>query len=156
MLGAARRRRAARSLVQADMRHLPLERGSLAAVVAYYSVQHLPRTDLPAALAEVARVLDADGIVALATHLGEGELYHEEFLGRRIEVVGGTLYRRTELSTASTRPASRWSSRSTGVRSPTRPPRRGSTWWPGAAHRRRTVRGATTVRMRALPGGTRR
>ena len=44
--------------------------------------------------------LGRGGIFVIATHLGEGELYSEEFLGHAIARVGGTLYTRSELETA--------------------------------------------------------
>src|SRR5206468_3350449 len=71
--------------------------GTYAAVVAYYSVQHVPRSDLGHVCAEVGRVLHAGGVLALATHLGDGEVYTEEFLGHRIARVGGALYQQEEL-----------------------------------------------------------
>lgn len=39
------------------------------------------------------------GILLLATHLGEGEVYIDEFLGHRIRSMGGALYRRDEIVT---------------------------------------------------------
>ena len=97
MLAVARLRAPSLPLVQADMRHLPFRSGSLGAVVAYYSIQHLPRADLPRVLHEVDRVLGREGLVLVASHLGHGEHYIDEFLGHRIDPVGGSLYRREEL-----------------------------------------------------------
>lgn len=84
MLSVARRRHRL-PVVQADLRQLPLADTSVALVVAYYVVHHLPRRRLPAALDEIARVLRPDGVLALAVHLGDGEVVTEEFLGHRIE-----------------------------------------------------------------------
>ena len=97
MLAVARLRAPSLPLVQADMRHLPFQSGSLGAVLAYYSIQHLPRADLPRALHEVGRSLGPEGLFLMATHLGDGEHYIDEFLGHRIDPVGGALYRREEL-----------------------------------------------------------
>jgi ubiquinone/menaquinone biosynthesis C-methylase UbiE len=80
-----------------DMRSLPFGAGSLSAVVAFYSVQHLPRSDLSTALAEAYRVLIPGGLVVVATHLGEGLITLDEFLGHAIEPMGGTFYRNEEL-----------------------------------------------------------
>ena len=99
MLAAARLRTPSLPLVQADMRHLPFRSGSLGAVVVYYAIQHLPRADLPRVLHEVGRLLGPDGLVIVATHLGDGEHYIDEFLGHRIDAVGASLYRREELLT---------------------------------------------------------
>jgi ubiquinone/menaquinone biosynthesis C-methylase UbiE len=85
------------SFAGADMRRLPFRSGSFRAVVAYYSVQHLPRSELPGALKEIHRVLTSDGRLALATHLGEGETQMDEFLGHAVSPVGGTFYTPDEL-----------------------------------------------------------
>ena len=66
---------------------------SLSGVVAFYSVHNLPRRTLETALAEIHRVLKPSGAFVVATHLGEAEVYSNEFLGHDIATVGGTLYR---------------------------------------------------------------
>ena len=97
MLSAARSRNPGLAIVQADMRCLSFRTGSLGLVVAYYSIQHLPRGQLAAALDEIGRVVGSDGALLLATHLGDGDVYIDEFLGHRIEPLGGALYQRDEL-----------------------------------------------------------
>ena len=97
MLTAARNRNPSVAVVQADMRRLPFRPGAVGAVVAYYSIQHLPRADLAGALAEVGRVLASDGVLLVATHLGDGDVFIDEFLGHRIDPVGAALYERAEL-----------------------------------------------------------
>jgi SAM-dependent methyltransferase len=82
-----------------DMRALPFRSKTFSAVVAFYSIQHLPRTALSNLLNEIRRVLTTDGILVLATHLGEGEFYTNEFLGHEIDPVGGTFYGAEELRT---------------------------------------------------------
>jgi SAM-dependent methyltransferase len=86
----------------ADLRRLPLRDGCCALVIAYYSLQHLHRDELPLGLAELRRVLRHDGVLAIATHLGDGDVFIDEFLGHRITTVGGALYRREELLDALT------------------------------------------------------
>jgi SAM-dependent methyltransferase len=81
----------------ADMRRLPFRTRTFAGAVAYYSIQHMPREDLPLTLDEIARVLIPEGLLVLATHLGRGEVYIDDFLGHRVEAVGGTLYEREPL-----------------------------------------------------------
>jgi ubiquinone/menaquinone biosynthesis C-methylase UbiE len=83
-----------------DMRALPFRSQSFSAVVAFYSVHHLPRSDLSSALREIHRVLAPDGIFVIATHLGHGEVYTNQFLGHEYETVGGTLYGEAELRDA--------------------------------------------------------
>lgn len=83
--------------VCADMRQVPLRSGSCAGAIAFYSLQHLPRHELPVVLAELRRVLRPGGVFAIATHLGEGEVYLTEFLGHRISPLGGTLHDELDL-----------------------------------------------------------
>jgi len=97
MLSLARRDARATSLASADMRRLPLRSGSCAGAVAFYSLQHVHRSELGGALGELGRVVQPGGIVVLATHLGVGELYSEEFLGHRFPTVGAALHSREEL-----------------------------------------------------------
>ena len=80
-----------------DMRDLPFASGSFSGVVAFYSIQHLQRDELGGALAELHRVLTSDGLLLIATHLGEGEVFVSEFLGHQIDSVGGTLYGEDQL-----------------------------------------------------------
>jgi ubiquinone/menaquinone biosynthesis C-methylase UbiE len=82
---------------QGDMRRLPFNDGSFTAVVAFYSIHHVPRAELGAVLDEAARVLQPEGTLLIATHLGQGEVYSDEFLGRRIATTGGSLYAATEI-----------------------------------------------------------
>ncbi len=97
MLLVARQRTGNRCLAVGDMRSIPLRTASLSAVVAFYSVHHLPRPALRTALAEIRRVLKPAGLLVIATHLGESEVYTNTFLGHEIRTVGGTLYGEGEL-----------------------------------------------------------
>ena len=85
-------------LCQGDMRHLPFGDQGFAAVVAYYSIQHVRRSELGMVLAEAARALNPGGTLLLSTHLGEGEVYIDEFLGHQIASTGGCLYSPQELT----------------------------------------------------------
>jgi ubiquinone/menaquinone biosynthesis C-methylase UbiE len=97
MLGVARRRTGMTHVVCGDMRSIPFGPSSFSGVVAYYSVHHLPRSALRTAFDEIHRVLKPSGAFVVATHLGEGEVYSDEFLGHAINTVGGNLYRDGEL-----------------------------------------------------------
>jgi uncharacterized protein len=97
MLRVAGERNPALRRAQADLRRLPLPTSSCAAVLAFYTLQHLPRADLAAGVGELARVLRPGGLLAVATHLGEGHVVMEEFLGHRIEPVAGAFHDRDEV-----------------------------------------------------------
>jgi SAM-dependent methyltransferase len=79
------------------MRSTPFGSESFSGAVAFYSIHHLPRSALGAALAEIRRILRPAGLFVVVTHLGESEVYSSEFLGHQIETVGGTLYGKDEL-----------------------------------------------------------
>jgi ubiquinone/menaquinone biosynthesis C-methylase UbiE len=97
MLQVARRRTGNGRMACGDMRSMPFRPGAFSGVVAYYSVHNLPRPALRTAFAEIHRILKPSGSFVVATHLGEGEVYSNEFLGHDIETVGGILYRDDEL-----------------------------------------------------------
>lgn len=76
MLAHARRRLPGRVL-QADCRALPLRDASVGAVWSAYALLHVPAADLPAVIAEVARVLVPGGVAALTVATGDGERTEE-------------------------------------------------------------------------------
>ena len=83
--------------VCADMRRFPLRSASCAGAIAFYSLQHLARFDLPVVLAELRRALRPGGVLVIATHLGGGEVQMTEFLGHRVPELAGTLHHEREL-----------------------------------------------------------
>ena len=64
-------------VVQADMRALPLASGSHDAVWSAAAMLHVPRADVPQALAEFGRVLRPGGHLVLIVAEGEGERWEE-------------------------------------------------------------------------------
>jgi SAM-dependent methyltransferase len=82
---------------QGDLRRLPLRDGCCSLVIAYYTLQHVHRSELPAVLGEIRRVLRPGGVLVIGTHLGDGDMYADEFLGHRISTMAGALHDRDEL-----------------------------------------------------------
>ena len=60
------------AFVAADLLELPLRDGSCAAVIASYSLHHLPKERLPAALAGIHAALAPGGVIVVITHGGAG------------------------------------------------------------------------------------
>ncbi len=70
----------------ADMRLLPIANGTAGAIVAFYSVIHLPRSDLPTAFREFARALRPGGYALVSAHEGEGDVKVTEFLDQHVDL----------------------------------------------------------------------
>ncbi len=70
----------------ADMCALPAGDGSLAGIVAFYSMIHLPRPRIPAALLEFRRVLAPGGALLIAMHGGIGETGSDAAFGLPVPV----------------------------------------------------------------------
>ncbi|MEV6301838.1 class I SAM-dependent methyltransferase [Actinoplanes sp. NPDC051861] len=64
-----------------SMTGLALEKRSVAAVLAWFSLIHVPDEDVPAVLAEFRRVLRPGGVVLLGFHAGEGSRLKTEGYG---------------------------------------------------------------------------
>ncbi len=101
--------------IAADMRDLPVADRSLAGIVAFYSVIHLPRQQIPVALAEFRRVLAPGGLLLMSMHSGEGEVGVDEWFGHAVRV-RATLVSLEELR------ANIMAARFTTVRATARPP----------------------------------
>jgi SAM-dependent methyltransferase len=95
----ARQRQPGLEFRVADMRALPAADGSLAGIVAFYSVIHLPRTQIPVALAEFRRALAPGGRLLIAMHGGSGEIISEQAFGHPAPIYA-TLVTMAELTAA--------------------------------------------------------
>lgn len=65
-------------------------------IVAFYSVIHLPKTELGAAFREFTRVLQPGGHVLVSAHEGEGEIQITEFLNHTVDLAA-TFFRLDDL-----------------------------------------------------------
>lgn len=75
--------------VQADLRALPLRAGALGAAFASKSYVHLPRAEVPLALADLHRSVHVGGLVELVFFGGDlehGPLPDDDFSGRRFSL----------------------------------------------------------------------
>lgn len=69
-----------------DMRALDLPDGSLAGVVAFYSLIHLQDPEIAPALSEIRRVLAPGGLALFAFHIGEETVHRDELWGHPISL----------------------------------------------------------------------
>jgi SAM-dependent methyltransferase len=67
-----------------DMLALEATDESWAGIVAFYSIIHIPRADLPRALAEFLRVLRPGGKLLLAFHIGDEAVHLDEWWGHKV------------------------------------------------------------------------
>jgi len=67
-----------------DMRALAEPDGAWAGIAAFYSIIHVPPGEVVTALAEMGRVLQPDGLLLLAFHLGDEVVRSEEMMGQSV------------------------------------------------------------------------
>ncbi|MEJ7582743.1 MAG: class I SAM-dependent methyltransferase [Acidimicrobiales bacterium] len=87
------------AVAAADMRALPFGDARVGGLLAFYSLIHLRRAELAAALAEFRRVLRPGGRVLFSAHEGQGQFDADEFLGEPVPFVA-TLFELDELVAA--------------------------------------------------------
>jgi len=71
---------------QADMRTLPFTDGELAGITAFYSVIHIPRSDVTSVLKEFRRVLQPDGWLLVTFHIGDEVRHFDEFFEKPVSL----------------------------------------------------------------------
>ena len=69
---------------QGDMLALDVADEAWAGIAAFYSLIHIPRGDLPEALAELRRVLVPGGLLLLAFHIGDETIHLDEWWGQQV------------------------------------------------------------------------
>lgn len=88
MVDEARRRHPTANYEVGDLRRLlrPASRDGWGAVVAWYSLIHLAASELPEAIATLARPLSASGWLVLALHAGAEVITVREWLGHEVDL----------------------------------------------------------------------
>lgn len=72
---------------QGDMLTLAsIDDASYGGIAAFYSIIHIPPTDIPQALTTLHRVLMPNGVILLAFHLGADPLHLDEWWGHQVNV----------------------------------------------------------------------
>ena len=97
MVETARKMNPGMSFEVGDMRSLPFEDRSLSGLVAFYSLIHIERGDVPDVLREFHRVVVGGGGLLVAVHGGAGLIEQDEVLGRPLRYVA-TLFEPEELA----------------------------------------------------------
>jgi ubiquinone/menaquinone biosynthesis C-methylase UbiE len=69
---------------QGDMMALDIPDETCAGVVAFYSIIHIPRTDVVRALRELRRVLQPGGLLLLSFHIGNDTIHLDDWWGHRV------------------------------------------------------------------------
>lgn len=84
MIEQARRLHPEIRFLRADMRALPFADGSLAGIVALYSLIHLAPAEIPATLLELRRVLWPGGALLVGFHVGDETRHLDEWWGEPV------------------------------------------------------------------------
>ena len=84
MLEQARKLNPDISFREGNMLALDLPDGSLAGIAAFYAIVNIPHEALPIVFREMARVLQPDGLLLLAFHVGDQTIHENELWGQPI------------------------------------------------------------------------
>jgi SAM-dependent methyltransferase len=71
---------------EGDMRALDAEEGSWAGIAAFYSIIHVRPGGIPCVLAEFHRVLQSEGLLLIAFHVGDECIHRDEWWGQSISL----------------------------------------------------------------------
>jgi ubiquinone/menaquinone biosynthesis C-methylase UbiE len=86
MVEVARREQPGAEFRVGDLLSLPAADGEFGAVIAFYSIIHLAPGELPAALAEMYRVLRPGSLALVTFHVGTEVRHFTEWLGQDVDV----------------------------------------------------------------------
>ena len=96
MIEQARKLNPVMEFQRGNMLALEVEDGAWAAIVAFYSIVHIPKTDILQALREMFRALKPGGLLFLAFHIGLEVLREENLWGQEVSL-DLVLYARKEV-----------------------------------------------------------
>jgi ubiquinone/menaquinone biosynthesis C-methylase UbiE len=99
MLDVARRRNPGITFRQGSLLKLGVPDSSFSAIVAFYSIIHVPRERLRDVLRECARALCSGGPLLISFHVGSEDVHAEEMLGQRVSL-DFHFYEMSEVSSA--------------------------------------------------------
>ena len=71
---------------QGDMRRLDVADGAWAGIVAFYSLIHVAREEIVAALRELRRTLRPGGVLLVAFHVGTETIHRDEWWGHEVSI----------------------------------------------------------------------
>ena len=71
---------------EGDLLHLPASDGEFGAAIAFYSIIHLERTELPTAFGEIRRTLVPDGPLLVVFHVGSEVRHLTDWHGQKVDV----------------------------------------------------------------------
>ena len=97
MIKQARRLHPDIEFERGDMLDLQVEEGSLAGIVCFYAIIHLPRAKAATALEQMQRALRDGGRILVSFHGGEGSLHRDLWYEKRV-AVDVTLFEREEMA----------------------------------------------------------
>jgi SAM-dependent methyltransferase len=86
MVKKARKLNPGVSFSRGDLRKLPVDDNHWAAIVALYSLIHIPPQELVATLLEFHRALEPGGALLIAFHVGNGKEHLDEWWGQEVDL----------------------------------------------------------------------
>jgi ubiquinone/menaquinone biosynthesis C-methylase UbiE len=86
MVAEAQRLNPSIEFLQGNMRHLPFTDASLAGIVAFYSLIHIPPAEIPTVTQEMWRVLQPGGEVLVGFHRGQEVRHFAEWWGETVDL----------------------------------------------------------------------
>ena len=96
MVGQARLLNPGIEFAQGNMLSLDVADEHFGGIAAFYSIIHIPRAEVVAALSEMKRVLRPEGLLLLSFHIGDEVIHVEDFWQEKVSI-NVTLFRPDEM-----------------------------------------------------------